>query len=102
MNVEALKKEIRERESVIDAQRDAITLLKQSIADHLCPFRVGDKVTSPEGETVTIESIIYSRLAPCGYVGSIRRFKKDGAPYVYPNDCYALEDYKKYIEPEGE
>ena len=102
MNVEALKKEIELREDKIIEEEAAIDKIKQSIADYLCPFVVGEKIVYEEGKIATIESIKYSNWALCGYNGSIRKIKKDGTPYKYPNDCYALEDYKKYIEPEGE
>ena len=101
MNIEELKKEIELRENKIIEEEEAIDKIKQSIADYLCPFVVGEKVVNEDGKIVAIESIKYSRWALCGYNGSIRKFKKDGTPYMYPSDCYRIDEYKKHIEPEG-
>ena len=101
MNIEALKKEIEAHEEAIRITKDEIARKGQLIADYLCPFKVGEKVIDDDGLVAVIHEISYSRWSN-NYNFSIKKIKKDGSLYKYPTQCYRTEQYKKYIEPEGE
>ena len=101
MNIESLRKEIGLHECVICKAEDEISRIGQLIADHLCPFEVGEKVIDDDGIMAVVLEIRYHRRSN-GYNLFVKKIKKDGSLYKYPTQCYRTEQYKKYIEPEGE
>ena len=88
--IEALEIQLKEKNAAIIALSVDILELEKQIANHACPCKVGDILTSTDGEsTCKVESIYhcFSR----GYGMRIRKFKKDKTPYVYASDMHFSE-----------
>jgi hypothetical protein len=96
MNVELLKEEIKAKNKQINEMRNYIRHAHQSIAEYLCPFKVGDRVMSPKGERQAIASISHQ---PYGdeYSFKVFKIKTNGelyknSQYVYCSSLYKLTD----------
>jgi len=96
VNIELLKTKIKEASDRIDNENAYITKTKQEIADHLCPFKVGERVVNNQGEREIVDSIRYS-VWGCGYNLKTFKIKKDGQPYKYSSDVWDVERYAKDI-----
>jgi hypothetical protein len=94
MNIDKLKQDIEIAESDIRISESFIYDTRQSIAEHLCPFKVGDKVISGTGEREIVADISYKKWG-VGYSFNIFRVKKDGAPYKQSQYAYYEEKYTK-------
>ncbi len=94
MDIDKLKQDIEIAESGIRVSERFIYDTKQSIAEHLCPFKVGDKVISSTGEREVVASIKYKPWG-IGYSFNIFRVKKDGTPYKLSQHAYCEEKYTK-------
>lgn len=93
MDIELLKEEIRSANEVINKKRDYIQQTQREIAEYLCPFEVGDRVISGDGEEAEIASISYKAYSP-GYTFTVFKIKKDGSPYK--NSSNVWWDIEKY------
>ena len=94
MDVEFLKEEIKASKLCIEVHEEFIKKTKQSIADYLCPFVVGQKIIDKSGEIVAVHEVRFCGWSRSGYDIRIKKFKKDGQPRMYPSDCYNVGDYK--------
>ncbi len=94
MNIDKLKQDIEIAESGIRVSERFIYDTKQSIAEHLCPFKVGDQVISGTGECEIVAGIKYKPWG-IGYSFNIFRVKKDGTPYKQSQYAYYEEKYTK-------
>lgn len=104
MLVEELKEEISKCEELIvelykhmSSHTERKQRLRQTLAEKLCPFTVGQEVKNWRGETEIIASIHYRPLEPF-YKFKIRKIKKNREPYV--NSQYASRP-EKYTAVEG-
>ena len=66
----------------------------QAIAEHRCPFAVGDYLVGPKEERATLASITYRSQAP-GYTIAVRLFRKDNKPRMYTTHVYDASKYRK-------
>ena len=95
MDIDKLKHDIEIAESDIRISERFIYDTKQSIAEYLCPFKVGDKVISSTGECEVVASIKYKSWGKKGYRFKVFRIKKDGTPYKQSQHAYYEEKYTK-------
>ena len=93
MNVQVLLDEIKERQNKIKEHKKYISETQQEIAEHECPFKVGDKVISPTGIEEIISRIIYTGYPPM-YSFRVFKIKNDGAPYKNDTYAYRIDKYK--------
>lgn len=86
MNIETQKLEIRALKDRLTADRRLLAAAEQDLAEELCPFSVGDRL-SGECENYLVASI---DSQPCGDRFSIRvyKIKKDGTPFKFSNRFY--------------
>ena len=94
MDIDKLKHDIEIAESDVRISERFIYDTKQSIAEYLCPFKVGDKVISGTGEREIVADISYKKWGT-GYSFNIFRVKKDGAPYKQSQYAWNEEKYTK-------
>ncbi len=94
MDIDKLKQDIKSAEADIKISERFIYDAKQSIAEHLCPFKVGDDVISGTGEREIVAGIRYKTWG-IGYSFNIFRVKKDGTPYKLSQHAYCEEKYTK-------
>ena len=94
MDIDKLKHDIEIAESDVRISERFIYDTKQSIAEYLCPFKVGDKVISSTGEREVVACIRYKPWG-IGYSFNIFRVKKNGAPYKQSQSAYYEEEYTK-------
>ena len=64
MQIEKLQKEIKEKRVIINNANDFILKTQQDIANHFCPYIVGDKVLNKDNEEQLIASIKYTSYKP--------------------------------------
>ena len=102
MDVEFHKEEIRTAGLRIEREKSYIDKTKQSIADYLCPFTVGQKIIDDVGEFVVVHTVTFCSWNNKGYAIKIKKFKKNGELRMYPSDCYNIDKYKSYIEAGAE
>ncbi len=88
MNVEKLLEEIKVAKNKIAEYQNDIRKTEQDIANHLCPFKVGQEVISPRGEEQFIASIKFSGSGSM-YEFKVFKKKKDGKSFT--KSCYAWE-----------
>ena len=93
MQIEKLQKEIKEKRVIINNANDFILKTQQDIANHFCPYIVGDKVLNKDNEEQLIASIKYTSYKPF-YSFKIFKIKKDGNPHKHSCYAYYPEDYK--------
>ncbi len=94
MDIYKLKQDIEIAESDIRISERFIYDTRQSIAEHLCPFKVGDDVISGTGEREVVASIEYKPWG-IGYSFNIFRITKGGTPYKLSQHTYCEEKYTK-------
>jgi uncharacterized protein (DUF2147 family) len=85
MDVEFKLQEIKLKEIEMKAISDFIKQERQSIAEYLCPFKVGQEVISKHGEHQIIADIKYKSFGNT-YAFEVFKIKKEGKPYK--DSCY--------------
>lgn len=93
MDIDKLKKDIKDAEQVIFNKKEYIAATKQAIAEHLCPFKAGDLVLNDKGEEEIIGAINYCGWNGIGYDFMVRKIKKNGQPYKDLRHTYSEENY---------
>ena len=96
MNIEKLEQEINNAQSVINEKKVFIQKTRQDIAEHLCPFSVGDKVLNQDGKMEFIASV-YSKPFQRGYGFTVYKIKVSGQPYINSCEAWYKEKYTKFI-----
>ena len=86
MNVQLLLEEIRGRQDTIKEHKKYISEAQQKIAEHECPFKIGDKIIYPGKDAVIVSRVMYTSYLPM-YSLMVFKIKKDGT--LYKNDTYA-------------
>lgn len=92
MNIEAELKEIKQIEGKISELNAELRNKRQSIAEYACPFEVGQRVISGEGELQEIALIYPSQYAPL-YDFKVYKIKKDGSAYSNMQYAYRVNEY---------
>ncbi len=95
MDVDKLKHDIEIAVTGIRVSERFIYDTKQSIAEHLCPFKVGDKVISGTGGREVVAGIYYESWSIRGYTFNVFRLKKDGTQYKKSQCAYGEDEYTK-------
>ena len=85
---EILVKQARELMDKHRGVRDAISMVEQSIAEELCPFKTGDRIKSSTGDECFVADILYRSYGNPFYRFTIRKIKKDGSPYSNTSHLY--------------
>ena len=93
MDVQALKAKIKDAEDRISKEKEYVRQAKQDIAEHLCPFKVGDEVINKNGDRQIVASIRYCGWSRAGYDFKIFKIKKDGTPYQQSCDAWGVGGY---------
>lgn len=94
MDIELLKSEIKEARGIINKKMAYIKNAEQEIAEHLCPFSVGDRILTKDGEEREVAKISYSHYGE-GYQLKVYKIKKNGEPYKDSNYVWYDEGYTK-------
>lgn len=98
MDIKLLEDEINSAQRRIAKNKKYIAKTRQEIAEHLCPFKVGDNILSPEGVKVIVASI-HHRSWGDNYEFKIYKIKNDGEPYKDSCNIWSrAEEYTK-VEP---
>ena len=92
MNIELELKEIKTIKDEIIKLNNEIRARRQSLAEHSCPFIVGQRVLSSKGEEHEIASISPTDYPPF-YDFTIYKIKKDGSAYANSQYAYRINDY---------
>ena len=98
MNIELLKEEMKQAREVISSKESFIRVTRREIAAYICPFSVGERVVSPEGDEQIISSISYRSWGNPLYDFKVFKIKKNGEPYVNSTYAYNLEKYTKALK----
>lgn len=94
MDIENKIKYIAALRHEIAANAKILKEAEQDIAEYLCPFKVGDKITTEEGYAVIISSIKHSSFKE-GFDLEVYKIKKDGSKYKFTNTLWGdLSRYK--------
>ncbi len=93
MNVEKLLEEIKVAKSKIAEYQNDIRKTEQDIANHLCPFKVGQEVISPQGEEQFIASIKFNSYGRM-YDFKVFKKKKNGEPFNKSSCAWGQHGYK--------
>ncbi|MBL4940945.1 MAG: hypothetical protein JKY81_04705 [Colwellia sp.] len=88
MRIETLKEEIKEAKEVIEMKKEFISRSQQEIAEHLCPFNVGNTVVDGKGVKQVVASIFYKSWGNNNYDFKTFKIKKNGELYKQPHDTY--------------
>jgi len=102
MNVKLMKELIARAEEEITERSKFIKDTKQEIAEHLCPFKVGEEVLNKDGEREIIASISYCSWNRINYDFKIFKIKKSGEPYKQSHHAWNEEKYTRYLHTEGD
>jgi len=98
MDIQSEKERCERAEEQIKAERAIIAASKQAVADHDCPFEVGETVLNPDGEKEVIARIFFrgwnGKYRP-RYEFTIFKIKKNGEKYVNDMKAYYPEEYTK-------
>lgn len=92
MDKEKELKEIKTIEAEIINLKGEVRVRRQLLAEHFCPFTVGQRVLSSKGEEHEIASISSTAYPPF-YKFKICKIKKDGSAYVNSQYAYRFTDY---------
>lgn len=96
MDIKLLEDEINSAQGRIAKDKEYIAKTRQEIAEHLCPFKVGDHVISPEGNEEVIASIRFITWLIRKYEFKVYKIKKNGEPYKESNNVYSRQgEYTK-------
>ena len=87
MDIEAAKENIKNAEAMVKNKQEYIRKLKQEIAEHLCPFEVGQRVLNADRKEEIVANISYQGWGK-GYELKTFKIKKNGEPYQ--NSSYAF------------
>lgn len=93
-DIEKALKECKEQREIVSHTKKKINDIEQQIADHSCPFSVGDLVENEEGLKAVISSISFCSWNRSRYDFKIKKIKKDGAPSKLSNHAYSSENWK--------
>jgi hypothetical protein len=93
MDIKLIDDEIKAKKEIISKAQAYIRKAEQEIAEYLCPFKVGDKVLSAQGELEIVASIAPRRFGT-RYEFKIYKIKKSGEPYKISQHVYPQEGYK--------
>lgn len=93
MDKEKELKEIKTIEAEIINLKGEVRVRRQLLAEHLCPFKAGQRVLSSKGEEHEIANISSTAYPPF-YKFSIYKIKKDGSAYANSQYAYRMTDYK--------
>jgi len=99
MNIKKLQAEIESKCNEIAIKQEEIRIAneyvhkrKQIIAEHKCPFVIGQKVKSDYEGVCTVAEIRYSGWG-VGYEISVHKTKKNGEPYVNQTRVWDAENF---------
>lgn len=92
MNVELEPKEIKTIEDEVIKLRNEVRARRKLLAEHLCPFKVGQRVRNGMGEEQEIASISPYSYYPF-YKFTVYKIKKDGSAYANSQYAYRVTDY---------
>ncbi len=92
MNIEDTKLEIDAITARISLDKEKLKASSQELANMLCPFKTGDRVTNEEGENLIVAYVSGSSWGD-RYTMGVFKIKKDGHPFSCSNRLYG--DVKK-------